>query len=230
MELSLVVPCFNEEGNIAALVREARETLAGVVRGHEIIAVDDGSTDATFEVLERLAAEKPDVHPVRHERNRGMGAAVRTGIARSRGEYILVVPGDNQFPLDQGPAMLVAGRDADVVVGERASAYATTGRSLPSWLYSLGVRVLFGLRMRGEVNLYRRSAVEGLAATSDGFFGNTELLIRVLRRGARSVAFPVRFRERVAGQATGRDPRRIFQLFGETARFFARLQMERFRR
>jgi len=224
MDLTLVVPCFNEEGNVEALVREARETLAG----YEIVAVDDGSSDGTWALLQRLAAE--DLRSLRHERNRGMGAAVRTGIAAARGEFVLVVPGDNQFPLDQAPAMLAAARDADVVVGQRGSAYQTTGRSLPSWLYSVGMRWLFGLRMRGEVNLYRRSILDGLAATSDGFFGNTELLIRVLRKGARAVPVSVRFRERVAGHATGRDPRRILQVFRETAGFFLRLQMERFRR
>jgi glycosyltransferase involved in cell wall biosynthesis len=228
MELTLVVPCFEEEGNIEALVREARAALAGVE--HEIVAVDDGSRDGTWALLQRLAAENPELRPLRHERNRGMGAAVRTGIAQARGEFVLVAPGDNQFPLDQAPALLAAARAADVVVGERESAYATAGRSLPSWLYSAGMRVLFGLRMRGEVNLYRRAVVKNIGATSDGFFGNTELLIRALRAGARAVRVPVRFRERAAGRATGRDPRRILQVFRETARFFVRLQLERFRR
>ena len=230
MDLTLVIPCFNEEGNVEALVREARETLQGAVSGYEIVAVDDGSTDGTWVLLERLAAEQPDVRPLRHQSNRGMGAAVRTGIVAARGDFVLVAPGDNQFPLDQVPAMLAAARTADVVVGHRGSAYQTAGRSLPSWLYSVGMRVLFGLRMRGEVNLYRRAALDGMAATSDGFFGNTELLIRALRKGARAMAVSVRFRERAAGRATGRDPRRILQVFGETARFFLRLQLERLRR
>ena len=230
MALSVVVPCFNEEGNVETLVRDAGAALAALPGGYEIVAVDDGSTDGTWALLERLAAEHPEVRAERHPRNRGMGAAVRTGIAVAQGEFVLIAPGDNQFPLDQAADLLRAARDTDIVIGQRGSAYGTAGRSLPSWLYSAGMRVLFGLRMRGEVNLYRRETVAGLGATSDGFFGNTELLIRALRAGGRAVCVPVRFRERVAGVPTGRDPRRILQVVRETARFFVRLQAERFRR
>jgi len=230
MDLTIVVPCFNEEGNVETLVRDVRATLADLAGGYEVVAVDDGSSDGTWALLQRLAAERSEVRALRHPRNRGMGAAVRTGIAAARGDFVLIAPGDNQFPLDQAPEMLRAARQADVVVGQRASAYTTATRSLPSWLYSVGMRGLFGLRMRGEVNLYRRATVENLGATSDGFFGNTELLIRALRAGARAVCVPVRFRERAAGIATGRDPRRILQVCRETGCFFVRLQVERFRR
>ena len=93
------------------------------------------------------------------------------------------------------------------------------------------MRALFGLRLRGEVNLYRREFLlaHAIEHRADGFFGNTELLIRAVRAGARAVRIPVRVRPRVAGRSTGRDLGQIWRVVKETAKLRARLTFEALR-
>lgn len=223
--LSVIVPAFNEAGNLRACVEELRAKLSAIAITFEILPVDDGSADATWAVCQELAQQYVDVKPQRHACNLGMGAAVRTGLGQARGDWVIVIPGDNQFDVNFGQ-MLAAGGDADIVVGQRQGGYTTIGRRLPSYLYSAGMRLLFGLNARGEVNLYRRATLLGVDVHSRGFFGNTELLIRVVRKGARVAACPIQIRDRVAGRSTGRDPRRIAQVLRETATLRARLWWE----
>lgn len=223
--VTVVVPAFNEEGSLRACVEEQRAKLAALGVAHEILVVDDGSRDGTWALAEQLAREHAGVRALRHDRNRGMAAAVRTGLREARGEWVIPIPGDNQFDVDLA-RVLDAARDADVVVGVREGGYATAARRFPSWLYSTAMRVAFGLRARGEVNLYRRALIDGIETRSDGFFGNTELLIRAVRRGARVAAVPVRIRPRAAGVATGRSPRRIAQAMWETIKLRWRLTWE----
>ena len=77
-ELSLVIPAYNEAAGIAEAIAEADAALAGLGRSYEIVIVDDGSADDTFEVAQAAAANRPAVRVLRHERNRGYGAALRT--------------------------------------------------------------------------------------------------------------------------------------------------------
>ena len=90
-ELSVVLPCFNEAGNVARVVREAAE-LAAHVATLEIVVVDDGSTDETASIVEGLAV--PGLRLVRHDENRGYGAALRSGLLAARHDHVLYVDGE----------------------------------------------------------------------------------------------------------------------------------------
>src|SRR4051794_31831714 len=97
--LSIVLPCFDEAPNVAAAVIEARRAAERFAEEHEIVIVDDGSSDDTLAIAQALAALDPHVRIVAHGDNRGYGAAVRSGIAASSGEWVLLTDGDLQFDL-----------------------------------------------------------------------------------------------------------------------------------
>src|SRR4051812_45043390 len=88
--LSIVLPCFNEEPNVAAAVLEAQRAAERFAARHEVIVVDDGSSDRTRAIAEAIAARDARVRVVGHDRNRGYGAAVRSGIAASSSEWLLL--------------------------------------------------------------------------------------------------------------------------------------------
>src|SRR2546423_14317835 len=99
--VAILLPCFNEIGNVTAAVAEARAAAASAAHEYEVIVVDDGSTDGTGAVARALAAAYPRVRVLEHELNRGYGAALRTGIAAVRMPWLLLTDADLQFDLMQ---------------------------------------------------------------------------------------------------------------------------------
>ena len=98
--LSLVIPAFNEEAGVAAAIAEADDALARIAGDYEILVVDDGSRDRTFAIAAETARTRPSVRVLRHETNRGYGAALRTGFEAARCERVAFTDADCQFDLE----------------------------------------------------------------------------------------------------------------------------------
>jgi glycosyltransferase involved in cell wall biosynthesis len=216
--LSYFFPAHNEEANLAALVEEALATLPGLADTFEIIAVDDGSRDATAAIAEELAGRHPDVvRLVRHPVNLGYGAAVRTGFAAARYELIAFTDGDRQFKVaDIGrlTARLGAVDAPDAVVGYRIKRADPLVRTLYARAYRLANRIFFGLRVTDvdcACKLFRREAIEAIRVESGGAFFSAELLIKLEAAGRRIVEVGVPHYPRTAGSATGARPRVVFR-------------------
>jgi glycosyltransferase involved in cell wall biosynthesis len=216
--LSYFFPAHDEAENIEALVAEALVELARIARRFEIIAVDDGSTDGTGAIADRLAAEHPEVVRVVHHRvNRGYGAAVRSGLAAARYPLVCFTDGDRQFRvadlarltkrLHEGGA---EADSADVVAGYRIERADPTVRLAYARFYRATLRAFFGLRVRDPdcaCKLFRRGSLEGVRVESDGAFLSAELLIKIGQRGGVVVEEGVPHYPRTAGRASGADPR-----------------------
>ena len=120
MELSIVVPVFNEEENVEPLVREIQSILSSLEKSYEIVVVDDGSRDGTFEILRRLHQSQPTLHVIRLKRNFGQTAALAAGLEHAQGEIIVLMDGDGQNDPADIPALLdKIGQGNDLVVGWR---------------------------------------------------------------------------------------------------------------
>jgi undecaprenyl-phosphate 4-deoxy-4-formamido-L-arabinose transferase len=134
-EISVVVTLYNEVSSLEELHRRTLAALESLGRPFEIVYVDDGSTDGTFAVLERLHAADARVHAVRFKRNFGQHPAMHAGLSRSRGDIVVTMDGDLQN-LPEDIPKLVAAVDSgfDVASGRRAARNDSWGRTLPSRL------------------------------------------------------------------------------------------------
>ena len=162
--LSIVVPLLDEEAHVAELYRRAVEAVRPLERGFELIFVDDGSSDRTFEVLERLHAGDERVRAVRFKRNVGQHAALHAGLSRARGEIVVTMDGDLQNAPEDIPRLVSAVEaGADVASGRRSARRDSWGRTLPSRLINGMLRRFTGVAIADfgcAFNAYRRSAVE----------------------------------------------------------------------
>ena len=212
--LSYFFPAHNEEANLANLVEEALAALPDVAETFEIIAVDDGSRDATASIAEALTQQHPDVvRLVRHPVNLGYGAALRSGFGAARYELIAFTDGDCQFRIaDLGrlSERLAAPDTPDVVVGFRIRRADPFVRTLYARAYRLANRVFFGLHVSDvdcACKLFRRHALDGLRVDSGGAFFSAELLIKLQAAGRQVAEVGVPHYPRTAGSATGANPR-----------------------
>lgn len=231
--LSYFFPAHNEAENIEALVAEALELLPTLADEFEIIAVDDGSRDATPRLADKLAAAHPQVRAVHHEVNRGYGAALRSGFAASRYPLVCFTDGDRQFKVADLGRLLErqAAADApDVVVGFRAKRADPMVRLLYARAYRLALRIFFGLKVRDPdcaCKLFRRSALEGISLESEGGFLSGELLVKLLQRGRTIAEVSVPHYPRVAGQQSGANPKVVFRAVRDFWRLRLRLWFRR---
>jgi glycosyltransferase involved in cell wall biosynthesis len=209
--LSYFFPAHDEIANLEPLVEEALAALPALAEEFEIIAVDDGSTDGTGALADRLAAAHPGVvRVVHHEHNEGYGAALRSGLGAARFDLVSFTDGDRQFRVaDLGLLTAALAPAVDVVAGYRIRRADPLVRTVYARLYRLANLAFFGLRVRDvdcACKLFRRSALEGLRVESGGAFFSAELLIKLRASGRRIVEVGVPHHPRVAGSASGARP------------------------
>ncbi len=115
LDVSFVIPCYNEEQAIGIVLDQIVAVMQPLGLTYEIIVVDDGSTDNTAALCER----RQDVILVRHDHNMGTGAARSTGIRRAQGEFIVMTDADGTYPAEAIPELIAALQNADMVIGAR---------------------------------------------------------------------------------------------------------------
>jgi undecaprenyl-phosphate 4-deoxy-4-formamido-L-arabinose transferase len=164
--ISLVVTLFEEAGTLDELHTRASAALRALGRGYEIVYVDDGSTDGTFALLERIQASDPHVRVVGLTRNSGQHPAMHAGLSRARGDVIVTMDGDLQNPPeDIGKLVAAVEAGADVASGRRAARHDSWGRTLPSRLINGMLRRFTRVQIADfgcAFNAYRREAVTPL--------------------------------------------------------------------
>lgn len=213
LSLSVVMPAFNEEVNVARTLPRAVADLRTMVGTFELIVIDDASTDRTTEIVEGLAREHPELVVMRNERNLRQGGSLRRGFASARFELVTHNAMDYPFHFDDLPLLLEPARDADVVVASRAAYPGTSaGRRVVSWVNRLLLRALFGTPVRDYnfVQIYRRSVLEGQPSISDATsFITAEKIIRAHTAGLRVVEVEVPYHPRIEGTPSSANWRNI---------------------
>jgi glycosyltransferase involved in cell wall biosynthesis len=221
--ISVVLPAYNEADNIEKQVTAVGGVLEELrFDDHEILVVDDGSTDGTRAVCESLAGRVPKLRLLVHEKNQGYAKALRTGFTSARLPLVFYTDSDNQFDVKELKNFLGAIEDYDIVCGFRIYRFDPFTRLVLSWGYNLLVRVLFRIRVRDvdcAFKLFRREVFERIHIESKKFFVDTEILAKASKLGLRMTEIGVRHYPRTAGSSTVR-PSHILYTLAEIARMW----------
>ena len=216
--LSIVVPCHNEAESLDQLAAQLARLRAAIGARYEVelLLVDDGSTDATWQRLQEIFGTNSAARMIRHPVNRGIAAAIGTGLLHAGHEVVASLDADCTYdPLELIGLLDRLTPDVDMVV---ASPYHPQGEvvGVPAWRLALSrlASRLYGLVMRNQlhtytscVRVYRRSAVVDLPVERSGFVGIVELVWRLDRRGGRIAECPAALRVRTTGQSKMRVAR-----------------------
>ena len=206
------MPCFNERPAAEELIESLSGLSAALGDRYDFrfLLVDDGSTDGTADRLRGLIDGSGSFHILRHERNRGIAAAIMTGIANARAEIVCSMDADCSYDPRQLEEMIpLLAEGVDLVT---ASPYHPLGgvQGVPAWrlMLSRSASSLYREVLRHPLHtytscfrVYRRSAMAGIALDDDGFVGIAELLWHLERRGSRIVEYPAVLRSRRLGQS-----------------------------
>ena len=226
IRLSIVLPAFNEEANVEGAIAEATTAAEQLVSDHEIVVVDDGSTDSTAARVRRMGEGDPRIRLVQHDRNRGYGEALRSGFLSSRLDFVFFTDADLQFDMGELALLLPYVGTVDVVAGYRINRRDTLTRRINARAWNWLVRVLFYVPVRDidcAFKLFDRRALREVDIESVGAMVNTELMVKLGRSGASVVEVGVHHRPRQAGEARGASLRVIVTALREILRMRRRL-------
>jgi glycosyltransferase involved in cell wall biosynthesis len=229
LSLSVVIPAWNEEANIAMVVTQVSRELQSLDWDHEIILVNDGSRDGTSEIAMSLVGHIPHLKVVEHWPRRGYGGALKAGFAHSTKSLVAIFPGDNQFDFREVRHLAEKINGVSIVAGYRAKRRDPLMRSVNALGWKLLIRLLFGYLARDVdcgFKIFRRELLNVLTLVSDGAMIDAELLAGAKSRGFKIAEVPVTHLPRVRGRATGANVRVILRAFGDCLTFRVRLSRE----
>jgi dolichol-phosphate mannosyltransferase len=224
VDLSIVVPCYNEVENISKIQTELLPVIADLAKSRsvEIVFVDDGSVDGTGKALKAAfphgSEAGVEIKIVCHPLNQGLGAAIRTGFAAARGETIVTTDSDGTYCFSEIPALLsYLTPEVDIVT---ASPYHPAGDidGVPAYrlVLSRGSSTLYRLLASRQVHTYtalfrayRRKVVENVPFESNGFLAGTELMVNAMRMGYQVAEYPTILHSRIFGESKAKLARTI---------------------
>jgi glycosyltransferase involved in cell wall biosynthesis len=228
--LSVFLPSHNEEGNVERVVGAYLAELPRVTDDYEVIVVDDGSRDRTGAIADRLADSDPHVKVVHHPVNRGYGGAVISGIRAASKPYLLLCDGDGQFDPADLERMTPFVPEYDVVAGRRAHRADPLIRRINGMAWSELVRVLLGITISDidcGFKLFRREKLEGMILRAHGAMISTELMARLVGRGAKVKEVDVQHLPRLTGEQSGASLKVVMRAFKELITLYRELKAER---
>ena len=225
--ISVIFPALNEEGNIRCTVETILKVLPKVATRWEVIIVDDGSSDATALICDELKAQHPEVEVIRHEQNRGYGAALRSGIMSAKYDLIFFSDSDGQFDLRELQQLICWSEDYDIVAGYRAKRHDPFHRRINALGWNVLVRLVLGIKIRDidcAFKLFRRTVFDQVQIRCVGAMVNTEILAQATRLGMRIHEVKVNHFPRRYGKQSGANVHVIIKAFRELGRVWRKLR------
>ena len=228
--VSFVIPMYNEELNIDHAINAAVEALTKYADDYEIVIVDDASSDASPRIVAERAAENPRIRMIRHEKNRKLGGALRSGFAAATKDVVLYMDADLPFDPDvlgrALRAMHVTG--ADVIAGYRHDrTMEGFRRTLYSYCYNALIGILFGWPHR-DINfsfkLMKREVLDAIELKSEGSLIDAELVVKAKNHGFSIQQIGLDYFPRIRGTSHLSSPTVILKIFRELIKLYPEMR------
>lgn len=232
--LSMLGWALNEEESIEGYVDRAGALLAALTDDYELILIDDGSTDRTWEIVTRCKRTRPWLKPSKNDRNRGSGYNTKRAISLATKDYVFWQTVDWAYDIRYLAAALNELSSVDVLQGVRVDTTSARGmvrersdtayKGLVSVVNYRLIRTLFGLPLDDyqNVTVYPRRLIQSVALETESAFTNPECLLKAWWRGATFKQVPVPFVKRQRGKGTGTRPKAILAAIGDILYWWTR--------
>lgn len=227
--ISVVLPVYNEQDNINHVIKSIFNTLPSITNDIEVFAVDDGSSDKTPEILKELQSSESRLRVVRHEKNKGYGAALISGFKNAKNELILMMDSDRQFKISEIKKFIPYVADFDIVAGFRIKRRDSSHRYLFGAVFNFITNVFFGIRTR-DINcgfkLFKTDLLHNMSLTMEGALINAEIMILAKRNRVKIKEVGINHYPRVYGKQTGASFKVIFKAILSMFHLMCRLRLK----
>jgi len=219
-ELSVVMPARDEEEALPSALAEAVEVLVGMCTLWELVVVDDGSTDATAEILRSWAEREPRIRVLTQHEHMGYSRALRRGFDAARYMVVLATDADGQYDLREAKAFFGLLKGADMVAGYRLERHESWRRRIGSRIYNRLLGPMLGVHVRDancSFKLFRSSCLQIMDLESEGWLIDAEIFARAQRLDLRWTEAGVSHRPRAGGVSKVR-PQAAWTVLGDLRR------------
>ena len=220
-QFTILIPSYNEEESIKRCIEKIQKVISGE---YEILVINDGSTDKTEQIVQNLNIRKLRI--ISHKKNKGLGAALRTGFKNARGEYIITIDADlTHNPNKVNYLIDIAKKnDSDLVIGSR---YIKSGgmkniplmRVLLSKFFNNFSRVLFSTKIKDLTSgfrVYKKDSIEKINFTSNDFSVQIEIVVKMIREGYKITEVPYILKNREYGNSKAPSLFNLIKIYSKT--------------
>ncbi len=227
VSISVFLPCYNEQDNVAHTVEKAVTVLEQIGADYEVIIINDGSSDATGGIADKLACCNSRIKVVHHPTNLGYGCAVQSGFKAATKKFVFFTDGDGQFDINEMPPLLSLMAQYDIVTCYRINRQDPLIRKINAWCWTKLVCFLFNMKIRDidcAFKLFKRETVDAAKLVSTGALIDAETLARAVRKGCKITQVGVHHYPRTAGVPTGAKLSVIFRAFRELFKLYNQIK------
>lgn len=222
--LTISIPAFNEEASIRTVINSALLIGPQCSDQFELLLVDDGSTDHTYEIMKDAAKKHTAITIVKHNHNKGFSGAIKSCYKKAQNEWIFLAPADGQVSMDVLPLFINKSKNVDVVVGFRSSNPEPLTRKLNSFVFHMMYRLLFGVTLReiSTAMLWRKKILDQIEITAldRSALIQPEVIYKAWKSGAKFTDVGFRYHPRIGGFPKGGDPTMIVVTMKEMIRLY----------
>jgi len=229
-ELSVFLPIYNEEKTIKDVVLKTKRVLEDIASKWELLLIEDGSTDKTYSIIKNLSEDDPRLKIIKHEKNKGYGEALKSGIYSAKYSWIAFIDSDAQFDFSEITKFIAKRREtnADLVIGYYLKRQVPFYRKINSFLWQSVVYLMFGLKVRDidcAFKLFSKKVVDTISPLQSerGAFISSEFLIKAKKKGFKIVEVGVHHYP-AQRKGTGSDINVIIKSFVDLFRLWKKLK------
>lgn len=210
--VSLFFPVFRDEHTVRRVAEKSLTVLRDVAAEYEVVIIDDGSPDRAGEIADQLAREHSCISVVHHPRNLGYGAAIKSGLAKVRYEWICFTDGDDEYDVNDLRKLIALKDFYDLIITFRYAKIYSVDRQLISWVYNAVLRRMFRTHFRDVstgLKLIRKNLADQILCQSNSPFIGAELTIKAMLKGYRVGEVGIQTFPREFGKGASTSPANI---------------------
>jgi dolichol-phosphate mannosyltransferase len=219
--LTVSIPAYNDSISLRLLVNDIQSYFKKFDFRYGVLIINDGSSDATHQVIEELKVQYTNVSSIHHEQNLGFGKTLKKVFTLPKSEWILFLPGDYQFTVENIDRFLMLKNQFDFMIGFRKTRKDNINRKLYSYVYNKLISSLFGYEVHdvNSIVFFKTSLLKSIILSSSSAFIHAELFIKMMKVQVKCVEIEVIHKKRAFGFGAGANLNVIFNTLKDLIKY-----------